>query len=109
MLPLTLSLTDILPSFTSKISLNPNTLPIVPAVFDNLPPLTRFSNDSKFNELLTLGIALRISSSISFIPNPLSLNWQAFSTNSPNPDVTFLESITTISSLSNISFAIHAD
>ena len=41
--------------------------------------------------------------------SPLSLNSQAFNAKTPNPEVTFLESITTISSLSNIFFAMQAD
>ena len=102
-------MTAICPSFTSKISLNPKTLPIVPAVLESLPPLTKFSSDSNPNELLTFGIKFLIFSSISKILSPLSLNSHAFNTKTPNPDVTFLESITTISSLSNIFFAIHAD
>ena len=50
-----------------------------------------------------------IFSSISNILSPLSLNSQAFNTKTPKPDVTFLESITTISSVSNIFLAIQAD
>ena len=77
--------------------------------FESLPPLTKLSKLSKAIVLLIWFLYSKISFSKSSKVIPDSINLAAFNTINPSPTVTFLESITTISSLSNSALAKHAD
>ena len=77
--------------------------------FESLPPLTKLSKLSNAIVLFIWFLYSSISFSNSFKVIPASMSLAAFKIISPNPTVTFFESITTISSLSKSALAKHAD